>query len=413
MLNKNFLLIMIGQIISLFGNAILRFALPLYLLGKTDSVMIFGLVSACSFVPMILLYPIGGLIADRINKRNIMVILDFFTAGITLLFTIALGKIDLTILILVMLILLYGIQGTYQPAVQASVPLLMSRDDLVKGNAAINLISSLASLAGPIAGGAIYGFFGLYPILYVSILCFTLSAVMELFIKIPYEKRMPSAGIFQTALLDLKESIKFMRKERPVIWKISLIAATVNLFFSSLINIALPVIITLLLGFSETTGNRLFGYAQAVLAAGSLTGGLLAGILSRKQKAYYQYLLLILTSVTLLPIAAGLFFPMPGVTVYLIIIICCFVTVTISSLFSIQMLSYLQLLTPHHMLGKVTSCTMCICMCSQPIGQAIYGILVEILKERIYLLFITAFAVTALTALGSRKIFKEVDTLLS
>lgn len=413
MLNKNFLLIMIGQIISLFGNAILRFALPLYLLGKTNSVIIFGLVSACSFVPMILLYPVGGLIADRINKRNIMVILDFLTAGITLLFTIALGKIDLIVLILVMLILLYGIQGAYQPVVQASVPLLMSRDDLVKGNAAINLISSLASLTGPVAGGAVYSFFGLYPILYVSILCFTLSAIMELFIKIPYKKQTLSAGILKTAFLDLKESLEFMGKERPVILKISLIAATVNLFFSALINISLPVIITQLLGFSEETGNRLFGYAQAVIAAGSLTGGLLAGILSGKQKAHYQYLLLIITSAALLPTAAGLFFPMPGIMIYLIIIICCFAMVTISSLFSIQMLSYLQLLTPDRMLGKVISCTMCICMCSQPIGQAVYGILVENLKGRIYLLFIAAFAVTTLTALGSRKTFKEIDTLLS
>ena len=71
MLEKNFILIILGQIISLFGNAILRFALPLHLLGKTNSAMLFGLVSACSFIPMILLFPIGGIIADRINKRNI------------------------------------------------------------------------------------------------------------------------------------------------------------------------------------------------------------------------------------------------------------------------------------------------------------------------------------------------------
>ena len=130
MLEKNFVLIIIGQIISLFGNAILRFALPLYLLSETNSAMLFGLVSACSFVPMILLYPIGGMIADRVNKRNIMVILDFLTAGVTLIFTILLGKLDLTMLILAMLILLYGIQGAYQPAVQASVPLLMKNHNL-------------------------------------------------------------------------------------------------------------------------------------------------------------------------------------------------------------------------------------------------------------------------------------------
>lgn len=412
MLEKNFVLIVIGQIISLFGNAILRFALPLYLLSETNSAMLFGLVSACSFVPMILLYPIGGMIADRVNKRNIMVILDFLTAGITLIFTILLGKLDLTMLILVMLILLYGIQGAYQPAVQASVPLLMKNDNLVKGNAAINLVSSLASLIGPVAGGAIYGFFGLYPILYISILCFAFSAIMELFIKIPYEKRSHANNILKTAGTDLKESMNFIKNERPVIWKLSLIIASVNLFFSSLITISLPVIITQMLGFSEKTGNQLYGYAGGTLAAGSLFGGLLAGILSKKQKAHYQYLLLIISSSVLLPIAAALFFPLPAMAVYFIIIICCFIMVTISSLFSIQMLSYLQMLTPEHMLGKVISCAMCICMCAQPVGQAFYGVLIENLKDSIPLPFIAAFAITTLIALGSRNLFKEIDELI-
>ncbi len=412
MLEKNFVLIIIGQIISLFGNAILRFALPLYLLSETNSAMLFGLVSACSFVPMILLYPIGGMIADRVNKRNIMVILDFLTAGVTLIFTMLLGKLDLTMLILVMLILLYGIQGTYQPAVQASVPLLMKNHNLVKGNAVINLVSSLASLIGPVAGGAIYGFFGLYPILYISILCFAFSAVMELFIKIPYEKRSHANNILKTAGTDLKESINFIKNERPVIWKLSLIIASVNLFFSSLITISLPVIITQMLGFSEKTGNQLYGYAGGTLAAGSLFGGLLAGILSKKQRALYQYLLLIISSSVLLPIAAALFFPLPTMAVYFIIIICCFIMVTISSLFSIQMLSYLQMLTPEHMLGKVISCAMCICMCAQPVGQAFYGVLIENLKDSIPLPFIAAFAITTLIALGSRNLFKEIDELI-
>ena len=111
-------MVLIGQIISLFGNTILRFALPLYLLNKTGSASLFGVVSACAFIPMILITPIGGIIADRVNKRNIMVILDFFTAIITLAVMILLGKVNLIILLLIALILLYGIQGAYQPAVQ-------------------------------------------------------------------------------------------------------------------------------------------------------------------------------------------------------------------------------------------------------------------------------------------------------
>ena len=76
--SKDFTLVIIGQIISLFGNAIIRFALPLYLLNLTGSSALYGAVTACAFIPAILLSPIGGIAADRVNKRNIMVVLDFF-----------------------------------------------------------------------------------------------------------------------------------------------------------------------------------------------------------------------------------------------------------------------------------------------------------------------------------------------
>ena len=78
---RDFTMVVIGQIISLFGNNILRYALPLYLLNKTGSAALYGMVVALSFLPMVILSPVGGIIADRVNKRNIMVCLDFCTAG--------------------------------------------------------------------------------------------------------------------------------------------------------------------------------------------------------------------------------------------------------------------------------------------------------------------------------------------
>ena len=80
MYSKDFMLVVAGQIVSLFGNAILRFALPLYLLRETGSSTLYGIVTACSFIPMIVLSLLGGVLADRVNKRNIMVFLDFMTA---------------------------------------------------------------------------------------------------------------------------------------------------------------------------------------------------------------------------------------------------------------------------------------------------------------------------------------------
>ena len=118
--SKDFTLVILGQIISLFGNAAIRFALPLYLLNLTGSSALYGTVTACAFIPSILLSPIGGMVADRVNKRNIMVILDFFTAAVILAFTLLMQRGNLILLLTVTLMILFGIAGAYQPAVQAS-----------------------------------------------------------------------------------------------------------------------------------------------------------------------------------------------------------------------------------------------------------------------------------------------------
>ena len=186
---RDFTLVVIGQIISLFGNAILRFALPYYLLKETGSSTLFGLVTACSFLPMVVLSMVGGILADRINKRNIMVGLDFSTAIIITLFYLSLGKLPMVPLFIVFLMLLYGISGAYQPSVQASVPLLVSSDKLTVGNAVINQVNTLANFVGPAIGGIVLQFYGIMPILIASIVCFTFSAIMEIFIRIPYQKR--------------------------------------------------------------------------------------------------------------------------------------------------------------------------------------------------------------------------------
>lgn len=203
--NRDFTLVVIGQIISLFGNAILHFALPLYLLRQTGSASLFGIVTATSFLPMIVSSMIGGILADRINKRNIMVILDFITALIMLVFSFLITTLQTVPLFICVLMILYGISGTYQPAVQASIPLLAPEEKLLKGNAVINQVNTLSNLLGPVIGGMVFGVWGITPILIVSIICFFFSAIMEIFISIPFNKQANDKGVFALAIGDLND----------------------------------------------------------------------------------------------------------------------------------------------------------------------------------------------------------------
>ena len=166
--SRDFTLVVIGQIISLFGNAVVRFALPLHLLNISQSPALYGLVSALAFLPLLIMSPLGGVIADRVNKRNIMVVLDFTTAGIILLFLLLSRQVNLVALILVTLILLFSISGLYQPSVQASMPFLVPEEKLVQANAMINTVSSLAGLLGPVLGGIFYSMKGIHVVLAIS-----------------------------------------------------------------------------------------------------------------------------------------------------------------------------------------------------------------------------------------------------
>ena len=398
MRNRNFIMVVIGQIISLFGNAILRFALPLYLLSETNSAALFGIVSACAFIPMIVLAPIGGIFADRVNKRNIMVVLDFTTALLVLLTVLFIGKINVVMLIFIAMFILYGIQGAYQPAVQASIPALLPMEYIMQGNAVINLVSSFSGLIGPVIGGTLFGFFGIMPILYISFICFIISAIMEIFIVIPFEKKEISGSIIKIGVGDLKESFKYMKNEQPLILTFSFAVAAINMLLSALMIIGLPVIVTKLLEFDAETANRLYGYAEGAMAIGSLCGGMSAGILAKKTKPANGYLLLFYDALTLIPIGIALMVNMPAFVSYIIIIVSCFFMMLLASLFSIQIMSYLQIIVPGNLIGKIISCAMCIGMCATPIGQAVYGVLFEKLNGSVYVLF---YIVTVLVVILS------------
>lgn len=336
--HKDFTLVVIGQIISLFGNAIVRFALPLYLLNVTGSAALFGITSACSVIPGIILTPIGGIIADRVNKRNVMVILDFSTAALMLAFLILMGKVNLVVLLIVTLMILYGIQGTYQPAVQASLPVLASEKNLLSANAVINQVSTLAGILGPVLGGVLYGMWGIQSILILSAACFFLSAVMEIFIHIPFKRQKSEKSFLAVAVNDFKESFQFMSRKKPIILKIIMILALLNLFQTSLLLVAMPVIVTKTFGLSE----KIYGYGQGAVAAGGLIGGILTGVLAGKLKFYRNYLFLFMATLSMFPISFMIYLKGDPILSTWIITPCCAFMVASATIFTIQMMSFVQ-----------------------------------------------------------------------
>ncbi|KXL52267.1 multidrug resistance protein MdtG [Anaerotignum neopropionicum] len=406
---RDFLMVVIGQIISLFGNNVLRFSLPLYLLNKTHSAMLYGTVMALSFLPMLLLSPVGGIVADRVNKRNVMVCLDFFTAVLMLFYALSFETLPLVPLLIAVLMMLYGIQGAYQPTVQSSLPVLTPPDKLMVGNAVINMVNSLAGVIGPVLGGLIFGFYGIKPILYLSIVCFFLSAVMEIFIHIPFEKRNFEGSVLSLAASDLRESWQFIRHDHPEIGRVGLLLTAVNLVFSALVIVGLPIVVTSHLGFDQAIGNRLYGYAEGALAAGGLLGGLLSGVIGNKLKVSRGARLIFWCTATLLPMGLALRLPIGSMTAYLLIVGFCVVMMTISTLLSVEMITYVQKITPVTLTAKVMALLLCLVMCGNPIGQAIYGVLFEWLSASVDWIYFGAFTICLGLCMVSHVVFRQLS----
>lgn len=103
---KNFMLLILGQLTSLFGNFILKLALSMYVLEITGSAAIFAGILSIATIPTIILSPLGGILADRANRRNIMVALDTLT-GISVLSTTLLlsAKNDMVMISILLIIL--------------------------------------------------------------------------------------------------------------------------------------------------------------------------------------------------------------------------------------------------------------------------------------------------------------------
>lgn len=406
---RNFTLVVIGQIISLFGNQIIRYAIPLYLLNETKSAALYGMVLAMSFIPMLFMAPIGGIIADRVNKRNVMVGLDFATAVLVFAYSQLRGHFGLVPLLVVTLMLLYAIQGAYSPAVQGAIPVLVDDENLMSANAVINGVSSISGIVGPVLGGIMFSLFGLQPILLIGAVCFLLSSIMEIFIVIPFEKRKKEEGIFEIVKNDMKDSFWFITKEKPEIGKIVLIAAGINLVLSALIIIGFPVIITQHLDFTKEAANRLQGVAQSAMAFGSLLGAMTAGVLAKKLKVKNIGVWFLASSLMLVPMGVVMLLHVKGMPAFLVLAGAAFLMMTTSTVLNIEMITYIQLIAPENMISKVMSLIMCLCMCATPLGQLIYGMLFELFSDKIGIIFLAATLISLLLAYACGKVVKNME----
>ena len=401
---KNFMMVLLGQIVSLFGNAILRFALPLYILEISGSATLFGTVLALSAIPMIIIGPLGGVLADRINKKRIMVTLDFITATLIIIYMLTMNFFSVIPATVVVMMVLFSIQSVMTPAVDGSIPLLISGEQLVRANSLVFLVNALSGMLGPAIGGILFAAFGIRTILLVSVIAFVLAAIMETFIRIPNVKQEKSGTMFSIIHRDLSMGMRFLLKENPLLSKIAFVAFFLQMSLAAFIAIGIPVLITQNLEM----GEGMVGIAQALMGAGGIAGGIIAGVLGSKLRVEKTHLLLLVSSLLFSPLALSFLLNLSNTVVYLVLAITVFVVMSVTTLVSIQIFSFMQRETPEHLLGKVMSLFMMLALLGMPFGQFLFGVLFEQLAHMPWLVIGIAIVASAVNALNAGRYLKDL-----
>ena len=398
--NRNFSLLVIGQIISIFGNMVLNFVLPLYVLYISGSPALFGVVVGLPFLSLLITSPIGGMMADRLRKQRILFWLDATMTVLIVLYMIISGLMASVVpIVIVKLLALNAIQGLYMPAADASIPLLVPSDKLVPANSAIISVNSLANLAAPAVAGILFDRFGLFPILLVSAVCFGATAIMDLLIRIPYKKQEASENMLQMVKSDMSQALRFMVKESPILARLMVILLLLTLVAGGIILVGLPVLITQNLGMSMEDA----GFSKGITASGILIGSMLAASLGDRLTIRKAYLPLLGCVMTLIPIGAVFLFDTSTFVAYVVITASATLTFTIMQLVTIPMMVHVQKETPTELLGKVMSLIPVLPFVANGIGLVLFGVLFELFYTEPWIVIFTAAVIGIIVALYSRR----------
>ena len=402
---KNFMLLILGQLTSLFGNFILKLALSMYVLEVTGSATIFAGILSAATIPTIILSPLGGILADRANRRNIMVALDALTGISVLCAALFLSESNALAVISTLLIILSVLGAFETPTVQACIPTMLQGENIMKGNAVVNQVASLSYLVAPMLGGVLYAMLGLKPVMYASVGCFFITALFECFIKLNYQRSEGIGGVLSVVKQDFLSSMQYIVKEQTSISKMLLLTAFSRFFVMGITIVGLPYIVRTVLGLNA----QYYGAAESALAVATILGSVAAGLLTGKLKIHRLSILLASMGVFIIPVGIAFLCPVRPIIKYAVTIVSlCGMQIAIS-IFSIFAVSLIQQRTPNHLIGKVMAYTSTITLCVQPIGQMVYGFLFDSFSDAIYLCFIPTGIIVCAVGLSAMGFFKNME----
>lgn len=188
---RSFLIIWIGQLVSLVGSQLTGFALGVWVYDQTHSVMMLAVTQVALQAPQIILSPLAGVLADRWDRRTVMIVSDF-GAGLGVLVTAVLYINNRLLPWMVIPINLWMSAFTVLmwPAYTASITLLVPKEQYGRANGFVQLGEALTQIAGPALAGVFYVTIRLGNMALIDFASYLIAVtLMIFFVRIPRPQR--------------------------------------------------------------------------------------------------------------------------------------------------------------------------------------------------------------------------------
>lgn len=169
---RDFTIITVGSVISMFGNSLSGFAMSLLVLDYTDSSMLFALYIVMFTLPQVIMPVVSGALLDRFSRKKTIYTLDFISAGMYLLVGILLRRGWFSFPLFAVYIFIVGsINSIYFVAFDSFYPLLITEGNFQRAYSIASVLETLSNIMVPVSA-IIYRTLGISPLLMINALCF-------------------------------------------------------------------------------------------------------------------------------------------------------------------------------------------------------------------------------------------------
>jgi MFS family permease len=264
--NHNYRLYFSGQMASISGTSMQNVAMSFLVLQLTNSGTELGLATAARFVPIFLLGPWGGLVVDRVDPRRLLIVTQVLSGVLALTFGVLTGTHVIQMWMVYLIALGLGCVNVFDnPARQSLIGELVPRSLMQNAVALNSVMVNIARVAGGAVGGAVASFLGLAWCFDVNAASYAAVVASLLMIRaaqmFPAERQAREPG-------QVKAGISYVRGHTELLVPLLMVAVIGALAWE------FPISLPLLARDTFHGGAGLYGGMTAVMAVGSIAGGL-------------------------------------------------------------------------------------------------------------------------------------------